>query len=204
MALDKVRFVGDAVAAVAAVDEETAERALELIDVQYEVLPPVLDPFSAMAQGAPLVHDDAPGNLSFETDLSFGDVDQAFAACDYVREDEFQTAPIRHGFIEPHAALASWETSGRLTFWGSKQSPYFTYRNMAKALGIPMSRVRIVQPHLGGGFGGKNEMFNVDFCAALLSGQDGTSGQGGGRARRRCCTRIVSAIPRGSSSRPAS
>jgi 4-hydroxybenzoyl-CoA reductase alpha subunit len=169
LAFGKVRYIGEAVAAVAAVDEETAEEALRLIEVEYEVLDPVLDPFAAMAPGAPLVHDDQPGNVSFETDLSFGDVDAAFTGCDHVREDRFQTAPIRHGFLEPHAALANWDSSGRLTFWGSKQSPYFTYRNLAKALGIPMSRVRIMHAHLGGGFGGKNEMFNVDFCAALLS-----------------------------------
>jgi 4-hydroxybenzoyl-CoA reductase subunit alpha len=169
LARDRVRFIGDAVAAVAAVDEDSAEAALEAIEVEYELLPPVLDVQAALAPGAPLVHEDEPGNLSFETNLQFGDVAGAFADCDYVREDDFQTPPIRHGFLEPHAALASWDPSGKLTFWGSKQSPYFTYRNMAKALGIPMSQVRVVQPHLGGGFGGKNEMFNVDFCAALLS-----------------------------------
>lgn len=173
LALDKVRFIGDEIAAVAAVDEETAENALELIRVQYEVLPPVLDPLSAMAEGAPLVHENAPGNLSFKTNLNFGDVEKAFAACDYVREDQFQTAPIRHGFLEPHAALASWDNSGKLTFWGSKQSPYFTYRNMAKALDIPPSRVRFIQPYIGGGFGGKNEMFSIDYCAALLSRKTG-------------------------------
>jgi 4-hydroxybenzoyl-CoA reductase subunit alpha len=173
LALEKVRFIGDEVAAVAAVDEETAENALELISVEYEILPSVLDPVAAMAEGAPLVHENAPGNLSFETNLSFGDVEKAFAGCDYVREDEFTTAAIRHGFLEPHAALANWDSSGKLTFWGSKQSPYFTYRNMGKALGIPPSRVRFIQPYLGGGFGGKNEMFSVDFCAALLSKKTG-------------------------------
>jgi 4-hydroxybenzoyl-CoA reductase alpha subunit len=173
LALEKVRFVGDAVAAVAADDEQAAEEALEAIEVAYEVLPAVFDVRSALAPGAPLVHDDEPGNVSFETNLAFGEVETAFAACDLVREDEFSTPPIRHGFLEPHAALASWEPSGRLNFWGSKQSPYFTYRNLAKALGIPLSRVRIVQPHLGGGFGGKNEMFDVDFCAALLSMRSG-------------------------------
>ncbi len=173
LALDKVRFIGDEIAAVAAVDEETAEKALELVEVQYEVLPSALDPLSAMAEGAPLVHENVPGNLSFQTNLNFGDVDKAFPLCDYVREDKFQTAPIRHGFLEPHAALASWDNAGKLTFWGSKQSPYFTYRNMAKALGIPPSRVRIIQPCIGGGFGGKNEMYSIDFCAALLSRKTG-------------------------------
>src|SRR3989304_9323800 len=173
LALDKVRFIGDGVAALAAIDEETAEEALDLIEVEYEELPAVVDPVAAMSEDAPLIHDHAPRNISFKTDLSYGDVDKAFKECDYVREDRFQTAPIRHGFIEPHAALASWDHSGKLTFWGSKQSPYFTYRNMAKALNVPLSRIRVVQPYIGGGFGGKNEMFNVDFCTALLSQKTG-------------------------------
>ena len=173
LALEKVHFIGDGVAAVAAIDEETAEEALDLIKVEYEELPAVLDPVAAMKEDSPLVHDHAPGNISFKTNLIYGDVDKAFKECDYARQDHFETAPIRHGFIEPHAALASWDSSGQLTFWGSKQSPYFTYRNMAKAFGIPLSCVRVVQPYIGGGFGGKNEMFNVDFCAALLSQKTG-------------------------------
>jgi 4-hydroxybenzoyl-CoA reductase alpha subunit len=173
LALDKVRFIGDAVAAVAAVDEETAEEALDLIRVEYEELPAVVDPLNAMNEDAPLIHAHAPRNISFKTDLAYGDVDKAFGICDYVREDRFETAPIRHGFIEPHAALAAWDHSGQLSFWGSKQSPYFTYRNLAKALNMPLSRVRVIQPYIGGGFGGKNEMFNVDFCAALLSRDSG-------------------------------
>lgn len=173
LALDKVRFIGDAVAAVAAIDEETAAEALDLIRVEYEELPAVLDPLAAMNEDAPLIHAHAPGNISFKTDLSYGDVDEAFGNCDYVREDRFETAPIRHGFLEPHAALAVWDHSGQVSFWGSKQSPYFTYRNLAKALKIPLSKVRVIQPYIGGGFGGKNEMFNVDFSAALLSRKAG-------------------------------
>ena len=163
LALDKVRFIGDALAAVAAIDEETAEEALELIRVDYEELPAVVDPLEAMKDDMPLIHDHAPKNISFKTDLSYGDVDKAFRESDYVRQDRFETAPIRHGFIEPHAALAACDHSGRVSFWGSKQSPYFTYRNLAKALDIPLSKVRVIQPYIGGGFGGKNEMFNVDF-----------------------------------------
>ncbi len=173
LALDKVRFIGDAVAAVAAIDEETAAGARDLIRVAYDELPSVLDPLAAMAKDAPLIHESAPQNISFKTDLAYGDVDKAFQMCDYMREDRFETAPIRHGFIEPHAALAVWDHSGRVSFWGSKQSPYFTYRNLAKALNIPLSRVRVVQPFIGGGFGGKNEMFDVDFSAALLSQKTG-------------------------------
>jgi 4-hydroxybenzoyl-CoA reductase alpha subunit len=173
LAMDKVRFIGDAVAAVAAIDEEAAEEALDLIRVEYEQLPAVVDPLAAMNEDAPLIHEHAPRNISFKTDLSYGDVDKAFGKCDYVREDRFETTPIRHGFLEPHAALAVWDHSGQLSFWGSKQSPYFTYRNLAKALNIPLSQVRVIQPYIGGGFGGKNEMFNVDFCAALLSRHSG-------------------------------
>lgn len=173
LALDKVRFIGDAVAAVAAIDEETAEEALDLIRVEYDELPAVVDPLAAMREDTPLIHDHAPRNISFKTDLSYGDVDQAFRECDYAREDRFETTPIRHGFLEPHAALAVWDHSGRVSFWGSKQSPYFTYRNLAKALNVPLSRVRVIQPYIGGGFGGKNEMFNVDFSAALLARKTG-------------------------------
>lgn len=173
LALNKVRFIGDAVAAVAAIDEETAETALDLIRAEYEELPAVVDPLKAMDDEAPLIHDHAPRNISFKTDLAYGDVDQAFRECDYMRQDRFETAPIRHGFLEPHAALAVWDHSGRVSFWGSKQSPYFTYRNLAKALNIPLSQIRVIQPYIGGGFGGKNEMFNVDFCAALLSQKTG-------------------------------
>ena len=173
LALDKVRFIGDAVAAVAAIDAEAAEEALDLIRVEYEELPAVVDPLAAMNADAALIHEHAPRNISFKTDLSYGDVDQAFRKCDYVREDRFETAPIRHGFLEPHAALAVWDHSGQVSFWGSKQSPYFTYRNLAKALNIPLSKVRVIQPYIGGGFGGKNEMFNVDFSAALLSRKTG-------------------------------
>jgi 4-hydroxybenzoyl-CoA reductase alpha subunit len=173
LALDKVRFIGDAVAAVAAIDEETAEEAVDLIRVDYEKLPSVVDALAAMNADAPLIHDHAPRNISFKTDLSYGDVAKAFRKCDYVRKDRFETTPIRHGFLEPHAALAVWDHTGRLSFWGSKQSPYFTYRNLAKALDIPLSKVRVVQPYIGGGFGGKNEMFNVDFCAAILSRKTG-------------------------------
>jgi 4-hydroxybenzoyl-CoA reductase alpha subunit len=173
LALDKVRFIGDAVAAVAAIDEETAEEALDLIRVEYEQLPAVVDPLAAMDEDAPLIHKHAPRNISFKTDLSYGNVDKAFGRCDYVREDRFETAPIRHGFLEPHAALAVWDHSGQVSFWGSKQSPYFTYRNLSKALNIPLSKVHVIQPYIGGGFGGKNEMFNVDFSAALLSRKTG-------------------------------
>jgi 4-hydroxybenzoyl-CoA reductase alpha subunit len=169
LSLDKVRFIGEAVAAVAAIDEETAEEAADLIRIEYEELPAVVDPLTAMDEDAPLIHDHAPGNISFKTNLAYGDVIRAFDESDYVRADRFETPPIRHGFIEPHAALAAWDHSGKLSFWGSKQSPYFTYRNLAKALNIPLSRIQVIQPYIGGGFGGKNEMFNVDFSAALLA-----------------------------------
>ncbi len=173
LATEKVRFVGDEVAAVAAVDEDTAEEALQLIDVEYELLPAVFDPLEAMEEGAPLLHEHAANNIACKSNMRFGDVEAGFRRSECVREDRFETQPVCHAFLEPHAALASYDSTGKITFWGSKQSPYFTYRNMPRALGLELSKVRIVQPYIGGGFGGKNEMFSLDFTAALLSMKTG-------------------------------
>lgn len=173
LALDKVRFIGDEVAAVAAIDEDTAEEALELIQVDYEELPAVFDPIEAMQEGAPRIHDHVERNISARAGMNFGDVEAGFREADFVREDRFVTQPVLHGFLEPHAALADWEPGDKVSIWASKQSPYFLYRNLATALGLPLSRVRVIQPFVGGGFGGKNESFALDFAAALLSRKAG-------------------------------
>ncbi|MBI2876718.1 MAG: molybdopterin-dependent oxidoreductase, partial [Candidatus Tectomicrobia bacterium] len=173
LALDKVRFIGDEVAAVAAIDEDTAQEALELIRVEYEELPAVFDPLEAMAEGAPRIHEHVERNISTRASMNFGDVERGFRESDYIREDRFVTQPVLHGFLEPHAVLASYDISGKLTIWASKQSPYFLYRNLSTALGLPLSRVRVIQPCIGGGFGGKNESFALDFSAALLSKKTG-------------------------------
>lgn len=173
LARGKVRYLGEEVAAVAAVDEDTALAALELIQVDYEVLPAVTDPEEALQEGAPRIHEDKPGNISVHMKTAFGDVDKAFQEADYIREDHFYSQSVLHGFLEPNAALAIWEAPNRITIWASKQSPYFLYRNLANCFNVPLSNVRLIQPYIGGGFGGKNGGYPVDFCAVMLSKKTG-------------------------------
>ncbi len=170
LAVDKVRYMAEAVAGVAAIDEDVAEEACELIKVDYEELPGVFDPEEAMKDGAPKVHDYVENNISVEYHWDFGDVDKAFAESYVVREDRFRTSRATHGYLEPPATLAYYDPSGHITVWAAKQSPYFHYRHLAACFKLPLSRVRVVQPFIGGGFGGtKNDSLAGDFCAVLLS-----------------------------------
>jgi len=170
LAVDKVRYLAEAVAGVAAIDEDVAEEACELIKVDYEVLPGVFDAEEAMKEGAPKVHDYVQNNISVESHWNFGDVEKAFAESYIVREDKFRTSRATHGYLEPPAILAYYDPSGHITVWAAKQSPYFPYRHLAACFKLPLSRVRIVQPFIGGGFGGtKNDSLAGDFCAVLLS-----------------------------------
>jgi 4-hydroxybenzoyl-CoA reductase subunit alpha len=174
VAVDKVRYMHEAVAAVAAVDEETAEEACELIRVDYEELPGVFDPEEAMREGAPVIHDYRPNNVSVEYHWSFGDVEKAFADSYVVREDRFETGKVITGFLEPPASLAYYDPSGTITVWAAKQSPYFHYRHLAACFKLPLSRIRIIQPFIGGGFGGtKNDSVAGDFCVVMLSKMTG-------------------------------
>jgi len=174
LAVDKVRYMAEAVAGVAAVDENTAEEAAGLIKVEYEELPGVFDPEEAMKDGAPKVHDYVKNNISVEYHWNFGDVEKAFAESHLVREDRFRTARVTHGYLEPPAILAYYDPTGYITVWASKQSPYFHYRHLAACFKVPLSRVRVVQPFIGGGFGGtKNDSLAGDFCSVLLSKMTG-------------------------------
>jgi len=170
LAVDKVRYMAEAVAGVAAIDEDTAEEATELIKVDYEELPGVFDPEEAMKEGAPAIHDYVKNNISVQYHWNFGDVEKAFAESYLVREDRFRTARSTHGYLEPPAIVAYYDPSGYITVWASKQSPYFHYRHLAACFKLPLSRIRVVQPFIGGGFGGtKNDSLGGDFCAVLLS-----------------------------------
>ena len=168
-AQEKVRHVGEAVAAVAAVDEETAEEALELIDVDYEELPPVFDPEEAMKPDAPRVHErlmEYPragafhpvpdSNICNHFKLRRGEVERGFADAAVVVEERYSTAMMQHCPMEVHVAVAQRSMDGRITCWTSAQSPYWTRFELATALGIPMSDIRIIVPHVGGGFGAKH------------------------------------------------
>lgn len=173
LAEDRVRFVGDAVASVAAVDEETAAEALSLIDVEYEPLPIILDPEEAMKPGAIEIHPGIKNNVSFEYHYHFGDVERGFAESDYVREDTFKSPQLTHGFLEPYACLGIYDPTGKITLWTAKQAPFFVHRVLALAFNMPQNKVRVIQPYIGAGFGGKAEPFPLDVCSVLLSRKAG-------------------------------
>lgn len=169
LAVDKVRYIGDEVAAVAATSEDIAAEALDLIEVEYEELPAVFDPIEAMKPGAPKIHEHAESNLSFMIERELGDVARAFKEADYIREDEFVTQSVDHVPLEPHAALANYDDSGKLTLWSTTQSPYYLHKQLELTLGLKESQIRVIKPYLGGGFGDRVEMSACDFCASLLS-----------------------------------
>jgi 4-hydroxybenzoyl-CoA reductase subunit alpha len=166
--IDKVRFVGDKVAAVAAVDEQTAYEALKLIKVDYEVLPAVLDPWHATDEGAPQIHDEYPRNINIEVHQSFGDVEKAFKEAYLVRTDRFEGQRAYHTPIEPHSAISFWEDD-KLTIYCSTQSPHYFQYYIARLFGMPMGKVRVLKTFLGGGFGGKLEPTGLEFAGAALA-----------------------------------
>ncbi len=173
LAVDKVRFIGDEVAAVAAVDRDTAEEALELIHVEYEELPAVFDVESARAEGAPILHDYCPTNISVNRKIKYGDIEKGFAESDYIREDTFTFPGISHAYMEPCSALAQVELDGRITLWTSTQVPYIVQCLLASTLGMRENDIRIIKPYVGGGFGGKMELRTWEFCAALMAKKTG-------------------------------
>lgn len=178
LAADKARFVGDGVAAVAAIDEDTANAALKRIKVTYEVLEPLLDPEASLRRKDVLIHDWQPkaaekGNVSKHVDLRFGDVDGAITASDAVVEGDYFFEGTTHAPIEPHCAIAQLDEKGVLTVWSSTQVPHYLHRDLARVLGIAESHVRVVQPLVGGAFGGKSEPFDLEFVVAKLAMKTG-------------------------------
>jgi 4-hydroxybenzoyl-CoA reductase alpha subunit len=173
LALDRVRFVGDAVAAVAAVDEDAANRALAAIQVEYEPLPAILDPREALEAGAVPIHEPKKegrnGNVTKHVRLEFGPVDDEMDAADVVVEGDYAFHGTTHAPIEPHCAIARADANGLLTVWSSTQVPHYLQREIARVLDLDVARVRVVQPAVGGAFGGKSEPFDLEFCVALLA-----------------------------------
>jgi CO/xanthine dehydrogenase Mo-binding subunit len=169
MPITKVHHFGEGVTAVAAVDEDTAEEALDLITVDYEELPVVLTAQDALAPNAPFVNEFKNSNIAYFSDFVFGDVDKGFKEAEYIKEETFSSQRVSVGFIEPHACLAEVDATGRILLQGSKQSPYITWRHMCRAMDIPLSKVRMVNPFVGGGFSGKHDPFDVDFSAVKLA-----------------------------------
>ncbi|HEX9705494.1 MAG TPA: molybdopterin cofactor-binding domain-containing protein [Gemmatimonadales bacterium] len=170
LALDKVRFVGDPVAAVAATSEEVATAALDLIHVEYEPLVAVGSAEDALRLPEPRIHDYGPsGNLHKTISLEFGDVDQGFAEADVVREDLFFYEGSTHLPMEQHAAVARWSPDGKVTLWSSTQTPHYVHRALAKVLELPPARIRVIATPNGGGFGGKSDPFSHELVAAKLA-----------------------------------
>jgi putative selenate reductase molybdopterin-binding subunit len=173
----KVRFVGDRVALVAAETAEIAERALQLIRVEYDVLAPVLDPALAMDAAAPRIHDEPeyvnfadsdPGmNLAAKIRIDIGNVDEGFQQADEVFEAEYEVPKVQQVSIEPHVVVTYWDEDDRLVIRTSTQVPFHVRRMLAPVLGIPIKRIRVIKPRIGGGFGGKQEVLIEDVAAHL-------------------------------------
>jgi len=195
LAIDKVRYIGEDVAAVAAVDKDTADEALELIKVDYEELPAVFDPEEAMKEGAPKIHDkivpntttawedfgvarqartyEVVNNISNTALIEYGDIEQGFREADYVREDRFVIPSNAHVAMEPRGALASFDSSGRLSVWTTHMGYEHPRYWLAKTLGIPISKVRILKAYVGGAFGDTCYMYPFQFLTAFLSRKTG-------------------------------
>ncbi len=166
---DRVRYIGDEIAAVAAIDKDIAEEALELIDVDFEELPAVYDLEEAMKEGAPILHDEVKNNISVTRNIEYGDVDKAFKEADYVREDTFWVHAVQHSYMEPSACVAKLESDGRITIWTSTQTPYIVQCLLAACLGMRENDIRVIKPYVGGGFGGKMELRPWEVCVAYIA-----------------------------------
>ena len=192
IAREKALYKGHAVAAVAATDAATAERALDLIDVDYEILTPVLSAEDALADDAPILHErlltmhsptlrsggwgdaDRQTNLANRFEFRLGDVEDGFARADVIVEREFRTRAVHQGYIEPHAATAHWTSGGFITVWCSSQGHFSVRDHTSRILGVPVSRVKVVPMEIGGGFGGKGQGgVYLEPLAAKLSEKSG-------------------------------
>lgn len=169
VAVNKVRYVGEAVAAVAAAEDHIAEEALGLIRTDYEELPPVFGPQEAMEDGAPEIHDSLRNNTIKKLVYSFGNLEKGFRAASHIREDKFTTQGVHGCYLEPLGCVADFDATGRLTVWSTTQGTGRLRDALASTLGIRQRDVRVIGTHMGGGHCGKTRIFPHDLCAALLS-----------------------------------
>ena len=169
---EKVRYIGDEVAAVAAIDAETAERALSLIKVIYKPLEAVFDPEQALAKNAPRIHG-RKSNVAYEIHEEFGDVERGFADSDDTFEDEYRTQMVAHCCMEPRGCIAHYSKGGRLTLWSPTQAPHTLREELARVLGIPRHHVKVIKPVVGGAFGSRLVMDMKEPIAAILSRNTG-------------------------------
>lgn len=172
LAVEKVRYVGDPVAAVAAASELIAEKALQLIDVEYEILKPILSIEDALAatEESERIHSwNRRANIQKAVSFEFGDVEQGFNQAEQVFEDTFFYQGNTHLAMEQHCAIGQYGPGDKITLWSSTQTPHYLHKAMSKVLGMPMSRIRVIATPSGGGFGGKSDPFSHEMCAAKLA-----------------------------------
>ena len=170
LCIEKVRFIGDPVAAVAAIDEDVAFDAMNLIEVEYEPLNTISTIEEAVMIDEPRIHDYGDsGNVHKKVSLEFGNLDEGFAEADLVREDTFFYEGNTHLPMEQHAAVAHFDSDGKITLWSSTQTPHYVHRALAKVLGLPASHIRVIATPNGGGFGGKSDPFNHEVVVCKLS-----------------------------------
>src|SRR5215469_16832005 len=175
LAVDKVRYVGDNVACVVAEDDETAGKGLELIDVEYDLLPAYFDPEESMKADQDFIHENKPHNLEKDYHHVFGDPEKGFADANLIKEARFLANEVTHAAMEPHSTLANFDLDpqtgqhGRLTVWSSTQVPYYLQHKLSLVLEIPMAQIRVIKPLVGGGFGGKSEVIPLEIIAAVAA-----------------------------------
>jgi 4-hydroxybenzoyl-CoA reductase subunit alpha len=170
LCVDKVRFIGDPVAAVAAIDEDVAFDAMNLIEVEYEPLNTISTIEEAVLIDEPRIHDyGESGNVHKKVSLEFGNLEEGFAEADLVREDIFFYEGNTHLPLEQHAAVAHFDSDEKITLWSSTQTPHYVHRALAKVLGLPASHIRVIATPNGGGFGGKSDPFNHEVVVCKLS-----------------------------------
>lgn len=172
LAVDKVRYVGEGVVGIAATSPEAAEEAVSKIEVVYEPLPAYFEALKSMDQSEVLIHEDRPNNIEREYHHDFGNVEEGFQTADHVRNDSFFCPRVTHAAMEPHSTVANYDAN-KLTVWSSTQTPYYLHRTIALVLGMPMSRIRVIKPLVGGGFGGKDEPLGHEIVTALLARKAG-------------------------------
>ncbi|MBU0764436.1 MAG: molybdopterin-dependent oxidoreductase [Bacteroidetes bacterium] len=174
LAKEKVRFVGDVVAAVAAIDEETCYKALKLIDVVYKELPAVFDPEEAMKDGAPRLFDDKyKNNINTRVDHHFGDIEKGFAEADHIREARFVGNRTYQNPMEPHAAIAEWDRHGRVTLYTSTQVVHYVHHQISRILNLPLGNIRVIMTNCGGGFGAKAATNTIEIMSIFLAKEAG-------------------------------
>jgi CO/xanthine dehydrogenase Mo-binding subunit len=170
---DKVRYVGDEIAAVAAINESIAKEAIKLIDIEYEELKAYYNVEDALSAEDGLIHEGKERNIGFKVERLYGDPDKAFDQCDYIHEDKFKTSKQCHCCLEVHNCIANWDHGDRLTIWTPTQAPHTQKQEVARTLGIHQGKVRIINSHMGGGFGGRLVMDMKLPIAAILSKKTG-------------------------------